>query len=213
VWLFPKTMIMYRFLSIELCRFLRNNHKRLLWTGVLLISLTGCKTDYEKLVDRELKKGIRKDSIFLGINLRMSSKDFYAHCWELNKQKIIRQGSTNVSVLWDVTDLKDTADMNFYPTFYNDSIYEMPAFIQYKGWAPWNKHLSNDSLLLDVVNMLKKWYGGDFIRIDFPDVGTVYVKVDGNRRIMVSKFEEAKVKIIYTDLLAEKRKEDEPTDE
>ncbi|HQQ83997.1 MAG TPA: hypothetical protein PK059_12405, partial [Cyclobacteriaceae bacterium] len=129
------------------------------------------------------------------------------------KQKVIRQGTSNVSVLFDLTDLRDTADMNFYPTFFHDSIYEMPVLINYKGWAPWNKHLETDTLLTDVLAMLKRWHGGDFIKIDYPDIGRVYVKVDANRRIMVSRVDESHVKVIYTDLIAEKRKEEEPADE
>lgn len=177
-----------------------------LWIGLLLIGLVGCKTDYEKLVDTELRKGIRKDSLFLGISLGMSSKDFYAHCWELNKRQVIRQGTRNMSVLFTLTDLKDTADMNFYPTFESDSIYEMPVYINYRGWAPWNAQLSSDTLVVDLVKMLKRWYGGDFIKLNFPELGIVFVKVDGNRRITVSRDIEPTVKVVFTDMLMEKRR-------
>ncbi len=202
-------MIMHRFLHIEEAyNFLFRGSASFL-LGLVIINLAGCQTEYERMVSRELNSGIRKDSLFLGISLGMSSKDFYQRCWDLNKQKLIRQGSGNTTVLWDLTELKDTADVNFYPSFYYDSILEMSAHVSYKAWAPWNKHLSNDSLLVDVVTLLKQWYGGEFIKIDFPDVGIVYVKVDGNRRIMASKFGESQVKIIFTDLLMEKRKEEE----
>ena len=174
---------------------------------------SGCKTEYEKMVKKELGKGIRQDSLFLGLRLGMSSRDFYAHCWELNKQKVIRQGSGNTSVLWDLTELRDTADANFYPKFYRDSILEMPVLINYKKWSPWNKEQSNDTLLVDVLGLLKRWYGGDFLYIDFPEVGRIYVKVDANRRIMVSKVGESQVKVIYTDLIAEKRKKEENVNE
>lgn len=187
---------MYKFLSI----------RGVLLAGVVLFIAVSCKTDYEKLVDRELKSGVRQDTLFLGLRLAMPSKEFYAHCWELNKQKVIRQGYTNVSVLFRLTELRDSADMNFYPTFENDSIYEMRVFINYLGWAPWNSHLSSDSLVTDVVKMMKRWYGGDFIKIEFPDRGTLFVKVDRNRRITVSKDGETNVKVIFTDLLIERRK-------
>lgn len=195
---------MQRSLAIEGLKNFRRCEK--LWIGLLLIGLVGCKTDYEKLVDTELRKGIRKDSLFLGISLGMSSKDFYAHCWELNKRQVIRQGTRNMSVLFTLTDLKDTADMNFYPTFESDSIYEMPVYINYRGWAPWNAQLSSDTLVVDLIKMLKRWYGGDFIKLNFPELGIVFVKVDGNRRITVSRDVEPTVKVVFTDMLMEKRR-------
>ena len=98
--------------------------------------------------------------------------------------------------------------MNFYPSFESDSIYEMPVHINYRGWAPWNRRLSPDSLLLDVVKMLKKWHGNDFLKLQYPDVGPVFVKVDGNRRIVASRDGESQVKVVYTDLLVEKRRKE-----
>lgn len=187
---------MQRYLSI----------RSLVVIGIVWFTAIGCKTDYERLVDRELKTGLRQDSLFLGIRLGMSSKEFYAHCWELNKQKIIRQGYTNVSVLFRLTELRDSADMNFYPTFENDSIYEMRVFINYRGWAPWNNHLSSDTLESDVIKMMTRWYGGKFLKIVFPEVGTIFVKVDRNRRITVSKDGEANVKVVFTDMFIERRK-------
>ena len=177
------------------------------WLGVSIVFVaTSCKTDYEKLVDRELRTGLRQDSLFFGLSLGMSSKDFYARCWELNKKKIIRQGYRNVSVLYVITDLKDTADMNFYPTFENDSIYEMLAYINYKGWAPWNQKLSTDTLVADVIKMLKRWYGGDFLRLDFKDGISFFVKVDRNRRIVVLRDSESQVKVVFTDMIMEQKK-------
>ncbi len=194
---------MLKFLSI----------RNILWLGILLFGASACKTDYEKLVARELESGFRQDSLFLGLYLGMSSKDFYAHCWKLNKDQVIKQGSSNISVLYKLTDLKDTADMNFYPTFENDSIYEMLAHVNYRGWAPWNTQLSNDTLVHDVTRMLSKWYGGDFLRIDFPDVGTVWVTMHKNRRILVSKDGESAVKVLFTDMLMERRIRKKPKDE
>ena len=36
----------------------------------------------------------------------------------------------------------------------------------YNAWAPWNKNLFADTLQTDVVELYKKWYGGNnFIEI------------------------------------------------
>jgi hypothetical protein len=66
--------------------------KQILVAGmaILLIGLASCGSsdirEYEKLVDKELASNKRYDSIFLGIYLGMTNKDFYQHCWDLNKQ-------------------------------------------------------------------------------------------------------------------------------
>ncbi len=165
--------------------------------------LNSCKSDYDRLVERELASGVRYDSIFMGIKFGMTTKEFYAHCWELNKQHLIKQGNTNTSVLYIMTELKEKADMNFYPTFNGDIIMEMPVIFSYQAWAPWNKDLWADSLLLDVKGLMEKWYGPGFIKLEHPEKGTRWVKVDGNRRIMLWKEDDMRVKALYTDLTME----------
>lgn len=184
--------------------------------GVVAVMLlvVSCKTDYEKLVDREMSSGERQDSLFLGLRLGMSSKEFYARCWEMNKTQLIRQGYTNTSVLLRLNhELRDTADMNFYPTFENDSIYDMQIYIGYLSWAPWNKNLVYDSLVKDVMGMMNKWYGGEFVRIKSNDTVPIYAKVNRNRRILIGKQDEGRVRVIITDMLAEKRKNEKKKNE
>ncbi len=62
--------------------------------------ISGCtpKAKYERKLKHELAKGVRYDSLFLGLYLGMPEKDFYIHCWELNKKGLIRQGSNNTTV-------------------------------------------------------------------------------------------------------------------
>lgn len=177
------------------------------WLLLALVALSSCKSDYQKLVERETASGERQDSLFLGLRLGMSSKEFYSQCWELNKKQLVRQGYTNTSVLLRLNqELRDTADMNFYPTFVNDTIYDMQVHIGYPAWSPWNQRLNTDTLVVDVVRMLNRWYGGDFVKASLKDTIPIYVKVNKNRRIMVSREDEARVRVIYTDLYAEKRK-------
>ena len=169
------------------------------------------KDRYERLVKKELEKGIRTDSLFMGIYLGMTDKDFYTHCWELNKQGLIRQGTSNTSVLYKMNELDDPAKMNFYPNFYEGRIYEMPVKFRYEGWAPWNQHLSSDSLQLEILKLYKTWYGEDFMEVVHPKRGTAYVKVDGNRRITLFKRDEAEVWAIFTDLLIERELKESTT--
>ncbi len=119
---------------------------------VLIVSSCSKKDKYEQWVEHELASGVRQDSLFLGIGFGMTSKKFFAHCWELNKQGVIRQGLGKASVEYRLDDeLKYPATMNFYPNFSENTIYEMPVRFKYEAWAPWNKPLQADSLQLDVL--------------------------------------------------------------
>jgi len=177
---------------------------------LLVILLVGCnlKSDYQKMHEKELSSGIRQDSLFLGISLGMSNQDFYTHCADLNQQGIFHQGSQGVSVEFDILELKYSAKMVFYPNFHKDKIYEIPANFSYDGWAPWNKHLSADSLKISVLKLFEKWYGKGFIEVRDPVKGTTYVKIDGNRQIEIYEPEtDNEVRVLFTDLMVEKIKE------
>jgi hypothetical protein len=136
----------------------------------------------------------------------MTGKDFFAHCWEMNKKGVFTDGQANTKVLYKLerNELKYPASMNFYPEILDNKVRKMEATFQYDGWAPWNKHLFADSLLEDVFQLFKTWYktGNPFIKITDPKRGILYVKVDGNRRILLAKKSDMAVKADYTDMLS-----------
>src|SRR5450432_3541351 len=183
---------------------------------IILFILVACSADsgmdkYNNLVKKELAANRRVDSIFFGIHFGMAQKKFFAYCWEMNKKGIFTDGDDGLGgmyVLYKLgNELKYPAAMNFYPDFNNDAISKMRVTIQYYGWAPWNKHLYADSLLPDVLALYKKWYsdGNSFIRINDKKKGIIYVKVDGNRRITIGKYNDMLVKVDYTDMLVKKK--------
>lgn len=186
--------------------------------GILFLTgvLTACvqETGYEQykaMAAKELARGQRVDSLFFGIHLGMSSKEFYAHCWEMNKKGLFTDGENNTAVLYKLKDeLGQPASMNFYPAFYQDKIHQMKVSFGYDAWAPWNKHLFADSLQLKVLELYKTWYkeGNPFIKMEDDKRGTIYVKVDGNRRIIIGKYDDLRVKVDYSDLEVEKELEE-----
>jgi hypothetical protein len=137
----------------------------------------------------------------------MDQKAFFGHCWKLNKQGLLKQGPENMTIEYKIDELNYPARMYFYPEFHKGQIYEMPVTFQYEGWAPWNKKLSADSLQVDVLDLLKEWYGEDFMKIDHPEKGPAYVKVDGNRRISIFTTNDMKVNVLFTDLTLEEEVE------
>jgi hypothetical protein len=184
---------------------------------IILFMLMACSEDsgmdkYNRLIKKELGTNKRVDSIFFGIHFGMTQKLFFAHCWEMNKKGILSDGNDgmgNMYVLYKLDkELKYPAAMNFYPDFSDSTIWRMRVNIQYTGWAPWNKNMYADSLLPDVLSMYKKWYsnGNSFIQISDAKKGIIYVKVDGNRRITIGKYDGMLVKVDYTNMLVEKIK-------
>ena len=179
--------------------------KWMVLAGIAALIVGGCtpgKT-YERRLKRELATGIRYDSLFMGITFGMTQKEFYEHCWDMNKDSIIKQGSANMSVQYDINEeLEHPATMNFYPRFDSGKIVEMPVRFIYNGWAPWTKELSPDKLAKDVKSWYEDIYGKGFISVTHPMNGTAYTKIDGNRRITIYVENDLYVWAIFTDLLA-----------
>lgn len=178
--------------------------ENLLFSLVVLAMLaSGCQqSEYERMVSRELAGGERHDSLFLGLYLGMAEDSFYLHCRELNRRQLIMEGAGGLSVEYDINELDDPVQMNFYPNFYKGEIYRIGASFTYEAWAPWNRELWADSLLTRMVGLLEGWYGDGFIRMEHPEDETVkvYVKVDGNRRIRVWQKDDRYVQADFTDL-------------
>ncbi|MGD8749520.1 MAG: hypothetical protein PVI44_13730, partial [Balneolaceae bacterium] len=145
------------------------------------------KNEYRKIVKRELAKGTRNDSLFLGYYFGMPRQEFFDYSWKLNSQKKVVQGSGSHSVRYDdVTGFDHPIHMNFYPQFYNDKIYKMESTYSYNGWAPWNRDLWSDSLEVKVLKKFQKIYKHKFIKMKHPELGIpAYIMVDKNKRIAI----------------------------
>jgi len=174
--------------------------------SLLLIGFVigGCspKARYERKLKHELARGVRYDSLFMGLYLGMPDKDFYTRCWELNRRGLIRQGTGNTTVEYRTgNDLKYPYIMDFYPKFVLGKISEMPVRYVYAGWAPWNKELTSDKLQEDVLMWYEEVYGTGFMKVEHPVRGAAYVKIDGNRQISIFKEDELHVWTVFTDML------------
>jgi hypothetical protein len=185
------------------------NIKFILLPLLLIVSVVhfSCspKARYDRKLKKELESGVRYDSLFMGLYLGMPEKDFYTHCWKLNRKGLIKQGSNNTTVQYITrNELRFPATMDFYPKFLNGKISEMPVRFTYTGWAPWNRELSSEKLQADVLNWYRKIYGGGFIEVRHEKKGSAFVKVNGNRRISLFIKDDMSVWAVFTDLLAVK---------
>lgn len=184
--------------------------KWMVLASIAALIVGGCtpgKT-YERRLKRELASGIRYDSLFMGLSFGMTQKEFYEHCWNMNKDSVIKQGSANMSVQYDLNEeLEHPATMNFYPKFDSGKIVEMPVRFIYNGWAPWTKELSASNLAKDVKSWYEDIYGKGFITVTHPMNGDAYTKIDGNRRITIYVENDLYVWARFTDMLARLEKD------
>tara|TARA_R100001143_G_scaffold63591_1_gene73046 strand:+ start:71705 stop:72235 length:531 start_codon:yes stop_codon:yes gene_type:complete len=167
---------------------------------LLLNILNACenKTEYESIVERELKKTERADSLFLGYYFGMTTSDFFDHSRQLNSDGRVT-GQTTIHYSHD--DLGNSVTKYFYPSFANDRIYRLPIEASYDGWAPWNRSFFSDTLIVDLIEMYNQKYGTEFIYTDVPDKeDSVWVGVQSNRRIVLNKKDDMTVQIEFLDL-------------
>lgn len=160
---------------------------------LLTLLFMSCTSEYNQYVEREMAKNIQNDSLFLGLKMGMTRKEFYAHCWELNAQKIISQGEGNQTVRFyiepDSTQGPEfKKEMLFYGFFDEEDIMRgMDVTMSYTAWAIWNEDFHSTPLMKDLKEMYQHLYpGNDFIDIDVDVLDTpAAVKIDGNREILM----------------------------
>jgi hypothetical protein len=84
--------------------------KNLIFLPFILVTLLifSCEraSEYDRLVKRELNKGVRHDSLFLGYYLGMERQDFFDHSWQLNQQGVVTGG---FRVEYDLNELPHAA--------------------------------------------------------------------------------------------------------
>lgn len=161
----------------------------------MVIALLSCKSDYQQYVERELATGAVQDSLIFGMRMGQTKKDFYAVCWDLNKQQVIREGTGNRTARYiadsDSLDAnREAKDMLFYGIFDEEDVMRgMEMTYSYLAWAPWNQAKHADSLLYRLRDQYLAGYpGNDFLQIDINIKGKEYpalVKIDGNRQILM----------------------------
>ncbi|MEZ4986076.1 MAG: hypothetical protein R2795_13740 [Saprospiraceae bacterium] len=169
------------------------NGKPILFLLALTVGLLGCKSEYQRYVDEQLASGTTQDSLIFGMRIGQTKKDFFAICWDLNKQKLISEGTGNRTARYtEKSDSLGTASYNkdllFYGIFDEQDILRgMDMTYSFVAWAPWNREKQSDSLLLHLKEQYEREYpGNDFIELDVEGMDQpALVKIDGNRQILM----------------------------
>ena len=168
---------------------------------LIVLLLLGCtESKYATLVKSEMSRGIVNDSVFLGLRLGQTKKEFFDTCWQLNTDQIVTNGADGF-VEYTLPPIggansEPEITMLFYGIFNEENIMTgMKLQFSYGSWSLWNRSLQSDQLLPHVKNILTDWYiGNDFIKVDLPyNKKQLWVKIDGNRRIIISPIDDDRI--------------------
>ena len=166
---------------------------------ILAILLLGVSLIYSCTQERKVVDPNTVDKIFWDFTFGMERQAFFDTCFVLNDRKLITQGTKNTSVEYkDTTNFKSLVYVNFYPKFNEDDLVEsMPVRYNYFAWAPWNKELSADSLLLEVVELIKEQEGIVFQEEKNIDGSLKLVHYNGPKTITAINEDDYYVKLTY----------------
>ena len=174
---------------------------------LLCCTIFACKSEYTRTVEKELQSGKVYEDLILGLKIGQTRKEFYDHCWQLNKEKVISQGPGNQFakklIRLDSTDQNSpTVEMLFYGIFDQAMImHGMHMKMSYLRWSPWAKDYHSDVLLKNLQAKYLTEYGGNpFIEMAIDEKVTAYTKVDGNRQILLYPTSDKNVTVKIQDL-------------
>jgi hypothetical protein len=188
-------------------------------TGFLLVLITllfcrcsdSTEAQYKAMEKTELESGVRYDSLFKGLYFGMKHQSFRDYCYYKNtvEHDFIMAGS-NTSWLESKLDgeMNYPAAINFYPVFADGVITEMNASVYYDNATFRDGTFDKDSLLLDVMSMMERWYGRPFLKIKSPYAfkDDIYVSIRGNRRVTIYPAATPEIKIWIVDLYAKMKR-------
>jgi len=162
-------------------------------------------------------ESLRSDTVrtlFFNYELGMSRQAFYDSSWALNRRGLVTHGPRNQFVQFKLLDeFPYEATMLYYPDFLDDQVTQMRVRFSYDSWAPWNQHLWADSLIFDVVDLMERWYGPEFMLQQdlIPTIGIRprFVKIDANRQVTIHRATDREVLVKISDLNAMPPSEDD----
>jgi hypothetical protein len=178
----------------------------LFFLGLISLS-TNCKNidkkDLATVEKQELASSKRNDDLFQGLHFGMTTEQFFAHCWQKNREKVFAQAG-NMKVDYDLThdECKLPVKINFFPEFSQDKIYEITAKCTYINNDYFNPEMKTDKLLIDVKTLMEKWFKADFFLTSLSSGRNGYANISGNRKIIIKVEKDYEVMVVFTDLMA-----------
>ncbi|MCH2082738.1 MAG: hypothetical protein MK226_10125 [Saprospiraceae bacterium] len=181
--------------------------KQIFFLLILCLGASACESEYSQIVKEEIKSGVIHEDLILGLKMGQTRKEFYDHCWQLNKQKLVAQGPGNkyakyILTLDSTSQNSEKVEMLFYGIFDEDKImHGMEMKMNYIKWSPWNEIYQSDQLMEALkIHFSQAYPGNDFLEIDINEQTKAFAKVDGNRQIVMYPLGDKDVMAKITDL-------------
>ena len=182
-------------------------YTRLILFIISCMLFVACESEYSRTVKKELASGVVHEDLILGMKVGQTQKDFYTQCWELNKQKLVSQGSGNqfakqIMQLDSTAENAKNVEMLFYGIFDDQKIMRgMHMKFSYLAWSPWNEDYQSDVLIKELQEKYMRQYAGNpFIEITITDDTKAFTKIDGNREILMYPTTDKDVTVKMQDL-------------
>ena len=159
---------------------------------------------YLALLKKEGEKKVQVDSIFYGIHLKMKASEFYEHCNRMYKKGVFDGGYDMQVKVKLVAPFKRPVKLRFYPSFEKLFISKLDCQFGYEHANIFNNADRANVLMKELIPVLRSWYpGNEFLALpsDNPLKGPMYVKIDSNRKILVSESDNGtEVDVVFEDL-------------
>lgn len=164
---------------------------------VLFILLSSCAAKQEPISNPNGWIQGNEQQLFLGFEFGMSRLDMIVNAKELNDRQIIKPGA-GAEFLMDDSSMVSLARVAFYPVFNEeDELIAVPMTYGYAGWAPWNEHLSSDSLAYHVSKMLSDSLHIDFDKSSNSNGQPIYTFKKLLPMIKIEPIDDYKISVVY----------------
>ena len=181
-----------------------NNIFRFAFLLLTFIGLSSCQSQYDQTVKKEMASGRSIETLKFNLAFGDTKKEFFTKCWELNKKGLIKQGPKNQYVAYELKKKGAPSITHLFYGIFNkeQKMVGLDMEFSYDGWSPWTPLLQSDKLLFVAMDTLKNWYpGNDFFLLKNKKLKTnTYVKIDGNRQIIIHTQGDKDVKVTLEDL-------------
>jgi hypothetical protein len=181
-----------------------SNTYRIAFLLLIFIGLSSCQSQYDQTVKKEMASGRSIETLKFNLAFGDTKKEFFAKCWELNKKGLIKQGPKNQYVAYELKKKGAPSITHLFYGIFNEEqkMVGLDMEFSYDGWSPWTPELQSDKLLFVAMDTLKNWYpGNDFFLLKNKKLKTnTYVKIDGNRQIIIHTQGDKDVKVTLEDL-------------
>jgi hypothetical protein len=173
----------------------------------IISTMISCKSEYDRLVEKEISSGVEQDSLILGLKMGLTRQQYFEACAQLNKDSILQQGKGanayyQVPLLPNEDSLK-RKEVNFMGFFDSQKIVRgMQLSYNYISWSPWATQLHSDKLIEDLQKRIEEDYNGNkFIEVEIEGFkNKVLVKIDGNRRMLLYPLSNQEVRLKIEDI-------------